>query len=208
MEELPEVPKKRDNTGGKIDQARLQELLQPGPDGKRPTLTKLAKIFGVDPSAVSKMRKKILTRGVRVRDKLDIRISQQGAWYPFQQSEDSRTILYAMMVDDLGRLFKQESETVDPTGKKDIRDHIREDIDLIRMLNKDDAALARDFAQFRVVAAWQSQAIDVVGKANISTCCGEPVVCSKCGKQIDLKTYLIRKMNEAAALAKAAKGPQ
>ncbi len=183
----------------KIDRTRLFDLIDSGK--KR---SEIAKTFGVTPGAIThalkEPRPKICTGTALENADLSHKAVMTAQLDTIEQlskiNRDANIILDTMMKwhpndeESFQTLQKQiRSLRLGLNAMKEIREQVRLQIDIMKTLH-DVAA----------VAEFQKEVIAAVGESNKCHSCGAPVVCAKCGEEVNVRAVIIENLKRARAL--------
>lgn len=179
----------------KFDRLKMHELLR---EGK--TETEVARILGVSIAAISKARGRLNAHVIKntimeashkiVQRELDV-VDQL-----HNINKHSKAIL-----DDLILKIKQKpTTTLDVKGQKDLRGLALDTAAEIRQQLNFQVEIFKTLSDFKIMAEFQKEVIDMVGNANKCPHCGEEIQCGKCGAKIDLRGELISRLKAQKAL--------
>jgi hypothetical protein len=159
----------------------------------------IAKALGVSERAIRGARKKLNLSIVKqttletaheiVRRELDV-VDQLS-----QINKRSNEIL-----DDLVLWIQgKETKTVKPEGK-DARSMALDTIKEIRMQLSFQVEIMKVLADYRVSQDFQKEVLEVISSASKCPDCGEPIICNKCEKKIDLGVTIFHRLKALKAL--------
>jgi len=185
----------------KFDRVLMYQMLnEPGPDGKKRTATEVAEFFGVSITAVCKARKELrigVIKNVALENASEIVKKELDVMDQLHNiNKHSKEILE----DLISKIKKQPTKTMDVKGMKDIRALALDTAAEIRQQLNFQVEIFKTLSDFKIMAEFQREVLDVIGNANKCPACGEEIRCLKCGKSIDLRGEIIKRLKEAKAL--------
>lgn len=180
--------------GQKFDRVQMWDMVKEGKKDKE-----IAKALGVSERAIRGARKKLNLSIVKqttletaheiVRRELDV-VDQLS-----QINKRSNEIL-----DDLVLWIQgKETKTVKPEGK-DARSMALDTIKEIRMQLSFQVEIMKVLADYRVSQDFQKEVLEVISSASKCPDCGEPIICNKCEKKIDLGVTIFHRLKALKAL--------
>jgi len=179
----------------KFDRLRMHELLREGKSQKE-----VAKILGVSGAAICKETRKLRVQVVRttimeashkiVQRELDV----------MDQLHNINKHSKAILDDLIAKIKQKATKTLDVKGQKDLRALALDTAAEIRQQLTFQIEIFKTLSDFKIMAEFQKEVLDVVGNANKCPDCGEEIKCAKCGAKIDLRGEIIKKLKESKAL--------
>lgn len=179
----------------KIDRVKLNQMLREG----KPQIT-IAQYFGVTEGAISKAKKEL---NIAVVKNTALETAHQIAQKELDVVDQLQTInkhSKEILEDLVAKIKKQKTETVDVKGQKDLRALALDTAAEIRQQLNFQMEIFKTLSDFKVMAEFQKEVIELIGNANKCPKCGEELFCAHCKAKIDLRSELINKLKEAKAL--------
>lgn len=181
--------------GQKFDRVQMWDMVK---EGKKDA--EIARALGVSERTIRGARKKLNLSIVKqttletaheiVRRELDV-VDQLSAI-----NRRSNEIL-----DDLVLWIQgKETKTVKPEGGKDARSMALDTIKEIRMQLSFQVEIMKVLADYRVSQEFQKEVLEAISGASKCPDCGEPIICNKCQKKIDLGVTIFQRLKALKAL--------
>jgi uncharacterized protein YerC len=179
----------------KIDRVKLNQMLREGKPQKE-----VAQFFGVSEGAISKAKKELNIAVVKntaletahqiVQKELDV----------VDQLYKSNKRINEIAEDLMAKIRGEKTGTLAVQGN--IRLVLKEFEEERRKQLNFQMEIFKTLSDFKLIAEFQKEVVDLIGNANRCLKCGAELFCASCEGKVDLRTEIINKLKEAKALSK------
>lgn len=179
----------------KFDRMRMHELL-----GEGKTSTEVARILGVSTNAICKAKNRLSAKVVRVAAMEVAHKIVERELNVVDQLQSINKHSRQILEDLIAKIKQKPSTTIDVKGQKDLRALALDAAAEIRQQLTFQVEIFKTLSDFKIMAEFQKEVLDVVGNANKCPACQEEIKCGKCGVRIDLRGEIISRLKQAKAL--------
>lgn len=179
----------------KFDRVRMHELL-----GEGKTATEVARILGVSVNSISKARNRLSAKVIRVAAMEVAHKIVQKELNVIDQLQAINKHSRGILEDLILKIKQKDTTTLDVKGQKDLRALALDAAAEIRQQLTFQVEIFKTLSDFKIMAEFQKEVLDVVGNANKCPACEEEIKCGKCGVRIDLRGEIIGRLKQAKAL--------
>jgi len=176
----------------KFDRLKMFDLLREGKSQKE-----AAKILGVSTTAVCRAAKVLRVNVVKTASLEAAHLIVQRQLNVMDQLHNINKHTRTILEDLMAKIKQKSTKTTDVKGMKDLRALALDAAAENRQQLNFQMEAFKTLSDFKVMAEFQKEVLDVVGNANKCPACGEEIKCIKCGMVIDLSAEIIKRLKAA-----------